>query len=159
MRPNGKHLDPYRKMHPTMGLSPFGSLYGYFRIRQVESVLHVISSGPASDHNELTCWEHVSVSIGRGDRLPTWDEMNHVRDLFWRPDETVVQFHPPEDSYVNLAECLHLWKPPYQMPLPPTTALGNSAMSCERLPVRAGTVSTSLQSLGGTNESNASSGS
>ena len=44
--------------------------------------------------------------------LPEWDEMCFVKDLFWRDDECVVQFHPPRAEYVNYhPNCLHLWKP------------------------------------------------
>lgn len=54
-------------------------------------------------------WEHVSVS--REDRCPTWEEMCFVKDIFWREDECVVQFHPPKSAYVNRhLRCLHLWK-------------------------------------------------
>ena len=54
-------------------------------------------------------WEHVSVSLRN--RCPTWDEMCLVKDIFWRDDECVVQFHPPKSEYVNLHPyCLHLWK-------------------------------------------------
>jgi hypothetical protein len=62
-------------------------------------------------------WEHVSVhavdregnSLGR---TPSWEEMCFVRDLFWRPDELVIQIHPPHQEYVNIAEyVLHLWRP------------------------------------------------
>jgi len=55
-------------------------------------------------------WEHVSVS--RADRCPTWDEMCEVKNLFFGPDEWVVQFHPARSDYVNAHPyCLHLWKP------------------------------------------------
>ena len=54
-------------------------------------------------------WEHVSVSLRN--RCPTWDEMCLVKDIFWRDDECVVQFHPLKNEYVNLHPyCLHLWK-------------------------------------------------
>lgn len=124
MRPNGKHLDPYRKIHPMMGPSPFGALYGYFRIKSSFGfVLAIISSGER--HGEgLEAWEHVSVSVyPKAKFLPTWEHMCEVKDMFWRPDETVVQFHPPESEYVNVYDCLHLWKPPYDLALPPTIAL------------------------------------
>lgn len=124
MRPNGKHLDNYRKIHPTMGLSQFGALYGYFRIRQTDSVLSIISSGERYAHSAASEWEHVSVSIyQKADRLPTWEEMAHVKDLFWTPEETVVQFHPAESEYVDVAQVLHLWKPPYELALPPAITL------------------------------------
>lgn len=55
-------------------------------------------------------WCHVSVS--RTDRTPTWDEMCEVKDLFFGPDEWVVQFHPAASDYVNVHQhCLHLWQP------------------------------------------------
>lgn len=54
-------------------------------------------------------WEHVSVSFNH--RCPTWDEMCIVKDIFWNKDECVIQFHPPEESYVDMHKyCLHLWK-------------------------------------------------
>ena len=38
--------------------------------------------------------------------------MCEYKDLFWKEDECVVQFHPPKSEYVNnLEHCLHLWKP------------------------------------------------
>lgn len=65
-------------------------------------------------------WEHVSVCPRN--RKPDWDEMCKVKDIFWSPDECVVQYHPAESNYVNLMEnCLHLWRPiEEQMPVPPT---------------------------------------
>ncbi len=59
-------------------------------------------------------WEHVSVSAwqGKKSRTPTWKEMCFVKSVFWGPEDTVLQFHPPESEYVSLAEnCLHLWRP------------------------------------------------
>jgi hypothetical protein len=43
--------------------------------------------------------------------LPSWDHMAAVKEFFWHPHECVVQFHPPEDIYVNKAGfMLHLWR-------------------------------------------------
>lgn len=67
-------------------------------------------------------WEHVSVSLAEDDRrTPCWAEMCWAKGLFWRDQETVVQFHPPKSSYVNThAGCLHLWKPVgVEIPIPP----------------------------------------
>jgi len=126
MRNNGKHLDKHRKVHPIMGASHPGAMYGYFRIRCDDSVLAIISSGE-SHGDGLQSWEHVSVSIfPKAQRVPTWQEMCIVKDLFWAPDETVVQFHPADSDYVNVFDCLHLWKPPYHIELPPTIALAPS---------------------------------
>lgn len=71
-------------------------------------------------------WEHVSVSIIRSGKtlIPTWAEMCYVKSLFWKDDETVIQFHPPESEYVNdHPHVLHLWKPPYEVPTPPRATL------------------------------------
>lgn len=63
-------------------------------------------------------WEHVSVSCRN--RCPNWEEMTFVKRLFFDDTETVIQFHPPESDYVNHHPfCLHLWKPPFTVPLPP----------------------------------------
>lgn len=53
-------------------------------------------------------WDHVSVSCDH--RCPTWNEMCYVKNLFWMPEEAVIQFHPPESDYVNNhPNCLHMW--------------------------------------------------
>jgi hypothetical protein len=69
-------------------------------------------------------WEHVSVSCRR--RPPNWTEMCFVKNLFWGPDECVVQFHPPEKDYINCHPyCLHLWRSKTQeFPKPPTHFVG-----------------------------------
>ena len=57
-------------------------------------------------------WEHVSVSIYKKKRCPYWHEMCFIKNLFWSKDETVLQYHPAENDYVNMHEwTLHLWKP------------------------------------------------
>ena len=70
-------------------------------------------------------WEHVSVSI-KGNRPPNWREMCHVKDLFWAPDECVVQFHPAAADYVNnMNTCLHMWRCTAQeFPTPPPSLIG-----------------------------------
>lgn len=57
-----------------------------------------------------TGWEHVSVEL-YARRLPTWNEMCEVKDIFWYEEEEVVQIHPKKSNYVNMAEALHLWRP------------------------------------------------
>jgi hypothetical protein len=54
-------------------------------------------------------WEHVSVSFRS--RIPSWEEMCEIKDLFFHKNETVLQFHPEEAEYVNEhSNCLHLWR-------------------------------------------------
>ncbi len=64
-------------------------------------------------------WDHVSVSFKN--RTPTWDEMVEVKNMFFRKDETVIQFHPKEEERINLhPHCLHLWKKQgWEAELPP----------------------------------------
>lgn len=69
-------------------------------------------------------WDHVSVEVderGRPARLPTWEEMCWIKDLFFADDETVVEYHPPKSQYVNIHPwVLHLWRQQgEEMPLPP----------------------------------------
>lgn len=55
-------------------------------------------------------WEHVSIEL-YARRLPTWDEMCYVKDIFWDEEEEVVQIHPKKSQYVDVVEALHLWRP------------------------------------------------
>ena len=54
--------------------------------------------------------EHVSIEL-YARRLPTWNEMCEVKDIFWNDEEQVVQIHPKKSEYINLTEALHLWRP------------------------------------------------
>jgi hypothetical protein len=95
-------------------------LMGMFQITVGGIVINIVSSGPKVTESGRGEWEHVSVSVAGFHRLPTWDEMCYVKHLFWRRDETVVQFHPREQDYQNTAEVLHLWKPAWrEIELPP----------------------------------------
>lgn len=119
-----ERLERARRKHPVLGLSPAGTLYGYFEIERPSGLLRIISSGEAHAFNDgMGEWEHVSVSLAT--RVPTWQEMCLVKDLFWDEGETVIQFHPPKSEYVNFHKfTLHLWKPPYDVPTPPTETIG-----------------------------------
>ena len=65
-------------------------------------------------------WDHVSVS--RKSRCPNWIEMSYIKDLFFKEDETVLQYHPAKSDYVNIHPyCLHMWRPhKLDIPKPPT---------------------------------------
>lgn len=74
----------------------------------------------------LEGWEHVSVSIGGGKdsktaQPPSWEEMCFVKDLFWLPEEWVVQYHPAKSDHINNHPgVLHLWRPvDGKFPTPP----------------------------------------
>jgi hypothetical protein len=83
------------------------------------------------DGQRLTCiasvggdWEHVSVS--RGDRCPTYAEMEQVADRMFLPSETWMQLHVPKTEHVNVHPfCLHWWKPMrVEIPVPPKSFVG-----------------------------------
>lgn len=65
-------------------------------------------------------WDHVSVS--RCNRPPNWVEMEHVKRLFFMPEETAMQLHVPVTDHINAhPNCLHLWRPHnFEIPRPPS---------------------------------------
>lgn len=72
-------------------------------------------------------WEHVSIDGKK--RMPTWEEMCRLKDMFFEEDECCVQYHPPKSEYVNnIPYCLHIWKPIEQysgkLPMPPSMFVG-----------------------------------
>lgn len=123
------HIQKYSVPHPIWGEKGKGK-EGMFRIPFKKKYLLMVIASDGGDEEE---WEHVSVSLrgvgkGRYDKrlfnplesLPTWEMMCFVKDLFFEKDETVIQFHPPEKDYVNIAEVLHLWrKKDHEVELPP----------------------------------------
>ena len=71
-------------------------------------------------------WEHVSIAPYKHSRTPTWDEMCRLKDMFFRDNEVVVQYHPKKSDYVNnVSNCLHLWRPLVAtLPVPPSIMVG-----------------------------------
>lgn len=71
-------------------------------------------------------WEHVSVAPVKRNKIPTWEQMCAVKDVFFKDDEAVIQIHPPKAEYVNMmTNCLHLWRPiSKQLVLPPSFMVG-----------------------------------
>lgn len=92
---------------------------GLFMVKRGNATLRIIAADPG-----FCGWDHVSVSLAT--RCPTWDEMSYVRKHFFAPEETVVQFHVPEDQHVNNHPyCLHLWrKDGYEFPTPLSIFVG-----------------------------------
>jgi len=72
-------------------------------------------------------WKHVSVSRFMDARkVPTWEMMCKIKDLFWEPNDWVIQFHPAQSEYVNNHPgCLHLWQPTDKtFPVPDSILVG-----------------------------------
>jgi hypothetical protein len=103
--------------NPGDGLTYRNQVDGHYVIPRKGIVLTVIASDGEG-------WEHVSVSTSR--RCPTWEEMEFIRGLFWRDDETVMQLSVPRASHRSLHPyCLHWWKPTDQdIPRPPDGLVG-----------------------------------
>ena len=87
---------------------------GAFVIKYNKSVLRIIASSSGG-------WDHVSVSLV--DRTPTWAEMDYIKRIFFKDDETAMQLHVPVKDHVNVHPfVLHLWRPHSEkIPLPPKT--------------------------------------
>lgn len=137
MRTNWKHLDPFRRFNDDAFRSPMGATYGAFTIPSPTSQfrqLNIIATDGIDPNEQLMdipemtlarLWEHVSIhgvdTVFKKRFTPCWDEMCHIKDLFWNDDEVVVQYHPAKKDYVNINPfVLHLWRPTgATLPTPP----------------------------------------
>lgn len=111
---------PYRQPDPNTGIVYSADVNGVYRIPSKTSprdVLNVIASDGLD-------WDHVSVSLRH--RCPTWAEMEQVRSIFFRDDETVMQLSVPRADHISIhAYCLHLWRPQRaEIPRPPGYLVG-----------------------------------
>jgi len=109
--------EEYRIKNGPMGSSVQDGNNGAFVIPYQSFQLFVIASDGAG-------WDHVSVSLKN--RCPNWNEMCHVKRMFFDDDETVVQYHPKRSEYVdNCPTALHLWKKQgCEHELPPAILVG-----------------------------------
>ena len=108
---NLNYLNKYRVKHPAgKGDEHNGAFKVYIGYR---SFFVVASDGGG--------WEHVSVSPRNTKKCPTWEEMCAIKDMFFDPEETVLEYHPAKPNYVNNYQyCLHLWRPQIEnIPIPP----------------------------------------
>jgi hypothetical protein len=69
-------------------------------------------------------WDHVSVS--RSTRCPNWQEMEHIKRLFFKEEEVAMQLHVAPKDHISVHPfCLHLWRPlDAEIPLPPSMMVG-----------------------------------
>ena len=130
-----KHIEQHRIREGPWASSPGDGANGAFVIPVGGVLLQTIASdGTHWEEDGLLGdpWEHVSVSLAL--RCPTWAEMDYVKRLFWRDNETVMQLHVPRKSHINLADtCLHLWKPVgIEIPSPPLETVGPVGLAGQR---------------------------
>jgi hypothetical protein len=129
-----KNLNPLHlwrvPLHGDMGDAFNGAFHMPYKGRHMKKArawLHVIASSGGG-------WDHISVSVTRELRLPTWAEMAWVKDHFFAAEECVMQLHPPASQYVNNGEVLHLWRPQDEaIPLPPAWMVGILGASPEQV--------------------------
>lgn len=114
-----------RTVNLNFGSSRADGNNGVFMWRDGDLMLRTIASDGSG-------WEHVSVSVHRKYRgkvtslMPSWSQMCEVKDLFWDPEDVVIQIHPKHSEYVNnVSYVLHLWRPIGQIiPTPPAILVG-----------------------------------
>lgn len=117
MKATTKDVERYRIKNGPMASDASLGFNGAFRVPLNGVTLQCIASDQGG-------WEHVSVSLPR--RCPTWDEMSHVKSLFFDDSECAMQLHPPKSEHINCHEfCLHLWAPLCEpIPRPPGWMVG-----------------------------------
>lgn len=99
-----------------------GASYMYQR-PGVGHPLSVIVSGAVELDGKR--WLHVSCAYAS--RLPSWEDLRMVKDLFIGPDRAAYQVLPPTAKHVNIhSYCLHLWSCVDGDPLPDFTQGGDS---------------------------------
>lgn len=85
---------------------------GMFRLPREGGTVRCVASDGSEMEGPQWKWQHVSVAVEGDRRPPKWALMCWVKDLFWEPEDWVVQFHPAHSEYGNFhPHCLHLWRP------------------------------------------------
>lgn len=55
--------------------------------------------------------EHISITLRHKKRIPTWEEMKAIKDIFFDAEEECYQVFPKKSEYVNLHPyCMHIWR-------------------------------------------------
>lgn len=54
-------------------------------------------------------YDHVSVASPK--RIPTWEELCKIKDMFFEDEEECYQVFPKKSEYVNVHKnCMHIWR-------------------------------------------------
>jgi len=102
--PDLKRINKYRVTDGPYATHDHHGLNGMFRMK-----INGLECGVICGEGDG--WLHVSVSIIGSTTIPSWSMMCQVRDLFFDPEDCVVQYHPKKSEYVNThPNVLHLWK-------------------------------------------------
>lgn len=79
---------------------------GYFWERMIGQQIKVMEDVSVKADGKR--WLHVSVSKPNR-KMPTYDDLQEVRQLFIGEDRECYQVFPTKDRYVNIHHVLHLW--------------------------------------------------
>ncbi len=126
-------LNKHRVRQGFYGSDPSDGFNGMFEFAipgEARRIRCLASDGSGLEGTPLESsakWQHVSVSFGPNAKSsPSWELMCRIKDLFWEPEDVVVQFHPRASKYVNFhPHCLHLWRSlDEKQPEPPSIYVG-----------------------------------
>lgn len=114
MKQNNQHINRWRIREGLLGSTNKNGNNGAFSIPGPNNQTFIVVASDGMG------WEHVSVHVAGVNRCPTWEEMCFIKDLFWEPHECVIQYHPPQNIYIDAHPyTLHLWKPQgIDLPMP-----------------------------------------
>ncbi len=120
----GRQTQPGRTVPPQYCSTAAEGFNGMFRLTIDGCLVRVLASDGEG-------WRHVSVSLEyQPNTCPSWKMMCKIKELFWEPEDVVMQFHPAKSQYVNFHQgCLHLWQPfvdgiAVAFPTPPSYMVG-----------------------------------
>ena len=113
-------LNQHRVRYGQFATDDSAGFNGLFELWSARTFVRIIASDGKG-------WKHVSVSLPEyPNTVPKWAIMCHVKDLFFEPEDCVVQYHPKRSEYINNHRgCLHLWMPTEAtLPRPPVWMVG-----------------------------------
>lgn len=144
MKPSLDHLDKFRIPHPVTNELGTGLRAGCFRIphpndsRKPKLRDHFLVTASTGEQIEEpkegeapvppTGWDHIAIHVRAWDkarkslaRAPSPSETAWLKDLFFEPQEPVLQFHLARNHPLHAqAFVVHLWRPTIgEITLPP----------------------------------------
>ena len=79
----------------------------YYRRRDGMSVI------VTEESHEGKWWQHVSCAFNKKGKLPSWNDLKEVKNIFIGRFKKAIQILPNEKNYVNIhPQCLHLFHCP-----------------------------------------------
>lgn len=108
----GKLPQEWREVSP-----PLGPLPGKWAQRWFVRKDGLLAGVDCEVKTDGRFWIHVSTSFS--DKLPGYEDLAEIKRLFIGEDRKAIQVFPPKSTHVNIhTNCLHLWAPYGDDPLP-----------------------------------------